>query len=44
LMNCAGGDVVQGWNAVNLAMVPFLAPAGGALVWLALRNRRAAPA
>lgn len=35
LLNCAGGDVVQGWTWVNLAMVPFLALAGGALVWLA---------
>lgn len=37
LMNCAGGDVVDGWNAVNLAMVPFLMLAGGALIWLTLR-------
>ena len=34
LMNCSGGDVVEGWSAVNVAMVPFLALAGGALVWL----------
>ncbi len=40
LMNCAGGDVVEGWNAVNIAMVPFLALAGGALIWLALRPAR----
>ena len=40
LMNCSGGDVVEGWNAVNLAMVPFLALAGGALVWGAARGRR----
>ena len=39
LMNCSGGDVVQGWSAVNLAMAPFLALAGGALIWLALRPR-----
>jgi hypothetical protein len=39
LMNCAGGDVVQGWTAVNLAMAPFLALAGGALIWLVLRPR-----
>jgi MFS family permease len=39
LMNCVGGDVVQGWNAVNLAMGPFLALAGGALVWLIFRPR-----
>ncbi|MEM8632761.1 MAG: MFS transporter [Pseudomonadota bacterium] len=41
LMNCAGGDVVTGWNAVNLAMAPFLALAGGALIWLTLRPRAA---
>ncbi|QMU57645.1 MAG: MFS transporter [Boseongicola sp.] len=39
LMNCSGGDVVQGWNAVNLAMGPFLVLAGGALIWLLLRAR-----
>jgi hypothetical protein len=38
LMNL-GGDVVAGWNAVNLAMIPFLALAGGALIWLAMRPR-----
>jgi MFS family permease len=37
LMNCAGADAVAGWSAVNLAMVPFLALAGGALIWLSLR-------
>lgn len=37
LMNCTGGDPVQGWSAVNLAMVPFLTLAGGALIWLMLR-------
>lgn len=37
LMNCSGGDAVQGWTAVNLAMAPFLVLAGGALIWLALR-------
>lgn len=41
LMNCAGGDVVQGWTAVNLAMAPFLALAGGALIWLVLQPKRA---
>lgn len=41
LMNCAGGNVVEGWNAVNIAMVPFLTLAGGALIWLTLRpNQR----
>ena len=42
LMNCAGGSAAQGWAAVNLAMAPFLALAGGALVWLAVRGRRTA--
>lgn len=37
LLNCTGGDIVQGWSAVNLAMVPFLTLAGGALIWLWLR-------
>lgn len=34
LMNCSGGTAVEGWNAVNLAMVPFLVLAGGSLIWL----------
>ncbi len=37
LMNCSGGSVQAGWAAVNLAMVPFLLLAGGALFWLARR-------
>ena len=37
LMNCSGGTAVEGWTAVNMAMVPFLMLAGGALIWLALR-------
>ncbi|MEY8843479.1 MFS transporter [Cribrihabitans sp. XS_ASV171] len=37
LMNCSGGTPVEGWTAVNLAMAPFLALAGGALIWLVLR-------
>jgi len=41
LMNCSGADVVAGWHAVNLAMVPFLLLAAGALVWL-MRQRQAA--
>ncbi|MDC0115991.1 MFS transporter [Octadecabacter sp.] len=40
LMNCSGGSPIEGWTAVNLAMAPFLALAAGALVWLAIRNRR----
>jgi MFS family permease len=39
LMNCSGGDPVAGWTAVNLAMAPLLAAAGGALIWLVLRER-----
>ena len=41
LMNCSGGSAQEGWMAVNLAMAPFLALAGGALIWLALRERKA---
>jgi len=41
LMNCSGGSVTAGWTAVNLAMIPFLALAGGALIWLALRPKEA---
>ncbi len=41
LMNCAGGSPVEGWQAVNIAMVPFLTLAGGALIWLVLRPRTA---
>ncbi|MBS0123936.1 MFS transporter [Thetidibacter halocola] len=37
LMNCSGGTPEAGWTSVNLAMAPFLALAGGALIWLALR-------
>ncbi|WP_281982237.1 MFS transporter [Thalassorhabdomicrobium marinisediminis] len=39
LMNCSGGSPMEGWTAVNLAMAPFIALAGGALIWLALRPR-----
>ncbi len=41
LMNCAGGSPVEGWQLVNMAMVPFLVLAGGALIWLALRPKAA---
>ncbi|MBO9435987.1 MFS transporter [Ruegeria sp. R13_0] len=37
LMNCSGGSPVEGWTAVNLAMVPLLTLAGGALLWLVMR-------
>jgi MFS family permease len=39
LMNCSGGTVQAGWNAVNIAMLPFLVLAGGALIWQALRPK-----
>ncbi|AXI46194.1 MFS transporter [Sulfitobacter sp. SK012] len=42
LMNCSGGNAVEGWAAVNYAMVPFLILAGGSLIWLTLHERRAA--
>lgn len=38
LMNCLGGDAVSGWSTVNIAMAPFLAAAGAALVWLVIRE------
>ena len=41
LMNCSGGTVQSGWQAVNMAMLPFLVLAGGALIWLALRQYEA---
>ncbi len=39
LMNCSGGSVQTGWQLVNLAMLPFLTLAGGALIWLWMRPR-----
>ncbi len=39
LMNCSGGTAVEGWNAVNMAMAPFLMLAGGSLIWLMLRPK-----
>jgi len=35
----SGADAVEGWTAVNLAMLPFLLLAGVALAWLAFRAR-----
>ncbi|MBU2360811.1 MAG: MFS transporter [Alphaproteobacteria bacterium] len=40
LMNCSGGSPVQGWDMVNLAMLPLIALAAGALIWLAFSSRR----
>jgi MFS family permease len=42
LMNCSGGAPADGWTAVNLAMIPLLALAASALIWLALASRRPA--
>lgn len=39
LMNCSGGSAQDGWTAVNLAMVPLLALAGVALIWLVMRPK-----
>ena len=37
----AAADAVAGWSAVNWAMAPFLALAGGSLLWLRARRRPA---
>lgn len=39
LMNCSGGTPQEGWAAVNIAMIPFLVLAGGALIWLVMRPK-----
>ncbi|MEL6582861.1 MAG: MFS transporter [Pseudomonadota bacterium] len=45
LMNGVGaGDVVFGWTAVNIAMVPFLVLAAGTLLWFVLRKPALSPA
>jgi MFS family permease len=41
LMNCSGASVIDGWDAVNIAMLPLLTMAGAALIWLSLLNRKA---
>jgi MFS family permease len=41
LMNCSGGTPVEGWTAVNIAMVPFLVLAGGSLIWLVRQPKMA---
>lgn len=40
LMNCSGGNAQDGWQAVNLAMVPFLMLAGGALIWFVITGKK----
>lgn len=42
LMTCAGGSAQEGWERMVVAMVPFLALAGAALVWLSFGRRGAA--
>lgn len=39
LMNCSGGSPQEGWMAVNIAMVPFIALAGASLIWLMMRPK-----
>jgi len=34
LMNCSGATTTDGWNSVNLAMIPFIILAGISLFWL----------
>jgi len=41
LMNCSGSDVQTGWQMVNIAMIPFLVLAGGALIWLVMKPKPA---
>ena len=41
LMNCSGSTAVEGWTAVNVAMVPFLVLAGGSLIWLVRQPKMA---
>ena len=40
LMNCSGSTAVQGWSAVNYAMLPFLILAAVSLGWFALTKAR----
>ena len=40
LMNCSGGSPQAGWMAVNLAMIPFLMLASGALIWFVIQGKK----
>jgi MFS family permease len=40
LMNYSGNSALQGWVAVNTAMIPFLALAGGSLLWMVRKERQ----
>lgn len=42
LMNCSGGNPQDGWTAVNLAMIPLLMLASGALIWFVIQGKRKA--
>lgn len=40
LMNCTAATSAQaGWQAVNIAMIPFLVLAGASLIWLMMRPK-----
>ncbi|MCY4151870.1 MAG: MFS transporter [Aestuariivita sp.] len=41
LMNCSATSAIEGWSAVNIAMVPFLAFAGASLAWLTFCRKSA---
>lgn len=41
LMNCSGSTPIEGWTAVNIAMVPLLTLAGVSLIWLMMRPKSA---
>ena len=38
LLNCSGGEPIDGWALVNWAMIPFVILAFGTLAWLAHRQ------
>ena len=42
LLNCSGGNPIEGWSAVNFAMIPFLTLAFVSLIWLSLITKKAA--
>ncbi len=43
LMNCSGSTAVQGWSAVNYAMVPLLFLAGASLIWFVFLGKHTRP-
>ena len=40
LMNCSGSSAIEGWTAVNYAMIPFLLLAFTALAWYVAFGRK----